>query len=54
MMNTRSKAVVLSTARTPFGKLGGGLAPLTATTLGAVALSGAIERAKSIRPKSST
>ncbi|MGB8520394.1 MAG: acetyl-CoA C-acyltransferase, partial [Candidatus Tumulicola sp.] len=46
MMKTSSKAVVLSTARTPFGKLGGGLAPLTATTLGAVALSGAIERAK--------
>ena len=33
-------------ARTPFGKLGGGLAPLNATTLGAVALAGAIERAK--------
>jgi acetyl-CoA C-acetyltransferase len=45
-MSTNSKAVVLSTARTPFGKLGGGLAPLNATTLGAVALVGAIERAK--------
>ncbi len=33
-------------ARTPFGKLGGALAPLSATTLGAVALTGAIERAK--------
>ncbi len=44
-MNSQpSKTVVLSTARTPFGKLGGGLAPLTATTLGAVALTAAIER----------
>jgi acetyl-CoA C-acetyltransferase len=33
-------------ARTPFGKLGGALAPLNATTLGAVALNAAIERAK--------
>lgn len=46
MISSNSKAVVLSTARTPFGKLGGGLAPLNATTLGAVALAGAIERAK--------
>src|SRR5579863_6499566 len=46
MISSNSKAVVLSTARTPFGKLGGGLAPLNATTLGAVALVGAIERAK--------
>jgi acetyl-CoA C-acetyltransferase len=45
-MNTNSKAVVLGIARTPFGKLGGGLAPLTATTLGAIALTGAIERSK--------
>ncbi|MGA8534205.1 MAG: hypothetical protein WB615_08885 [Candidatus Tumulicola sp.] len=45
MTSTNSKAVVLSTARTPFGKLGGGLAPLNATTLGAIALLGAIERA---------
>src|SRR5580658_1925211 len=40
-----SKAVVLGLARTPFGKLGGALAPLSATTLGAVALTAAIERA---------
>jgi acetyl-CoA C-acetyltransferase len=33
-------------ARTPFGKLGGALAPLSATTLGAVALTAAIERSK--------
>jgi acetyl-CoA C-acetyltransferase len=45
MNSTSSKAVVLSTARTPFGKLGGALAPLEATTLGAVALAAAIERA---------
>lgn len=44
-MNRNSKAVVLATARTPFGRLGGGLASLDATTLGAVALAGAIERA---------
>ncbi len=44
-MNTaNSKTVVLATARTPFGKLGGGLAPLSATTLGAVAMAAAIER----------
>jgi acetyl-CoA C-acetyltransferase len=46
MTSTNSKAVVLSMARTPFGKLGGALAPLNATTLGAIALVGAIERAK--------
>jgi acetyl-CoA C-acetyltransferase len=45
MTSMNSKAVVLSTARTPFGKLGGGLAPLNATTLGAIALTAAIERA---------
>ncbi|HEV2261907.1 MAG TPA: thiolase family protein [Candidatus Rubrimentiphilum sp.] len=39
-----SKAVVLGMARTPFGRLGGGLAPLEATTLGAVALVNALER----------
>src|SRR5580698_3053799 len=44
-MKKDSKAVVLGLARTPFGKLGGALAPLSATTLGAVALTAAIERA---------
>ncbi|MDQ2864994.1 MAG: thiolase family protein [Candidatus Eremiobacteraeota bacterium] len=39
-----SSTVVLSTARTPFGKLGGALASLDATTLGAVALLAALER----------
>jgi acetyl-CoA C-acetyltransferase len=46
MADMSSKTVVLGIARTPFGKLGGALAPLSATTLGAVALTGAIERAK--------
>lgn len=45
-MMTNSKAVIIGMARTPFGKLGGALAPLSATTLGAVALTGAIERSK--------
>ncbi len=40
-----SNAVVLSTARTPFGKLGGALSSLEATTLGALALIGALRRA---------
>ena len=40
-----SKTVILSTARTPFGKMGGGLAPLDATDLGAKAISEALERA---------
>ncbi len=37
--------VVLSTARTPFGRLGGALASLTATTLGGDAIRNAIARA---------
>jgi acetyl-CoA C-acetyltransferase len=40
-----SQTVVLSLARTPFGKLNGALAPLDATTLGAAALVGALQRA---------
>jgi acetyl-CoA C-acetyltransferase len=39
------RTVVLSSARTPFGKLGGGLSSLPATTLGAVALVAALDRA---------
>lgn len=39
-----SKAVVLAMARTPFGRLGGTLSPLEATTLGAAAVVAAIER----------
>ena len=42
----QSKTVVLSTARTPFGKLGGALASLSATTLGGEAIRAAVERAK--------
>ena len=39
------KTVILSAARTPIGKLGGGLASLDATELGARAISAALERA---------
>lgn len=44
MADMDSQTVVLSLARTPFGKLGGALASLDATTLGAAALVGALER----------
>jgi acetyl-CoA C-acetyltransferase len=40
----KSKTVVLSTARTPFGKLGGALGSLSATTLGGEAIRAAVER----------
>jgi acetyl-CoA C-acetyltransferase len=40
-----SQSVILSTARTPFGKMGGALASLDATDLGGHAISGALERA---------
>ncbi|MBV8245456.1 MAG: acetyl-CoA C-acyltransferase [Candidatus Eremiobacteraeota bacterium] len=40
-----SKAVVLGTARTPFGRLGGAISNVPATSLGAAALAGALERA---------
>jgi acetyl-CoA C-acetyltransferase len=40
-----SKTVILGTARTPIGKLGGGLASLDAPTLGGVAMQAALERA---------
>jgi acetyl-CoA C-acetyltransferase len=40
------KTVILSTARTPFGKMGGGLAPLDATDLGGTAISEALNRAE--------
>ena len=45
MTSLNPKAVVLGTARTPFGRLGGTLSPLEATTLGAAAVVAAIERA---------
>lgn len=40
------KTVILSVARTPIGKLGGVLASVDATTLGATAISAALERAE--------
>ncbi|MFL5827551.1 MAG: acetyl-CoA C-acetyltransferase [Thermoleophilaceae bacterium] len=40
------KTVILGTARTPFGKLGGGLSSLDATELGGTAIAGALERAE--------
>jgi len=40
------KTVILSAARTPIGKLGGGLSTLDATTLGATAITAALERAE--------
>jgi len=39
------KTVILGTARTPIGKMGGGLASLDATELGALAIGAALERA---------
>jgi acetyl-CoA C-acetyltransferase len=41
-----SKTVILGTARTPFGKMGGALAPLDATELGGKAIESALERAE--------
>lgn len=40
-----AKTVILGTARTPIGKLGGGLAGVDATELGATAIRAALERA---------
>ena len=39
------KTVILGAARTPIGKLGGGLSTIDATELGATAISAALERA---------
>jgi acetyl-CoA C-acetyltransferase len=39
-----SKTVILGSARTPIGKMGGGLSTLQATELGAVAIEAALER----------
>ncbi len=44
------KTVILGTARTPIGKLGGGLSSLDATELGATAIECALERA-SVEPE---
>ncbi|MFL5839969.1 MAG: acetyl-CoA C-acetyltransferase [Thermoleophilaceae bacterium] len=40
------KTVILGTARTPFGKMGGALASLDAIELGGTAIAGALERAE--------
>jgi acetyl-CoA C-acetyltransferase len=40
------KTVILGTARTPFGRLGGGLASLDATDLGGTVIAAALERAE--------
>src|SRR3954453_11669392 len=40
------KTVILGTARTPFGKMGGALASVEATELGGTAIRGALERAE--------
>ncbi len=45
MTDTSRQAVVVSAARTPIGKFLGGLAPLTAPELGAIAIRAAVERA---------
>ncbi len=39
-----ARSVIVSAVRTPFGRLGGGLAPLSATELGAIAIRAALER----------
>ena len=41
-----AKTVILGAARTPFGKMGGALAPLDATDLGGTAIAAALERAE--------
>jgi acetyl-CoA C-acetyltransferase len=41
----KSRAVILGAARTPFGRLGGALASLSATALGAAAIRAGLERA---------
>jgi acetyl-CoA C-acetyltransferase len=41
-----ASTVILGTARTPFGKMGGGLASLDATDLGAKAITAALERSE--------
>ena len=44
-MTTNNHPVILGTARTPFGKFGGGLAPLSAIELGAIVMREAMQRA---------
>jgi acetyl-CoA C-acetyltransferase len=40
-----NRSVIVSAVRTPFGRLGGGLASISATELGAIAIRAALERA---------
>jgi len=40
-----ARSVIVSAVRTPFGRLGGGLAKLPATELGSAAMRSALERA---------
>jgi acetyl-CoA C-acetyltransferase len=40
-----TRSVIVSAVRTPFGRLGGGLAPYPSTELGAIAIRAALERA---------
>ncbi len=44
MAGNGNRSVILGTARTPFGKMGGGLASLDATDLGGIAIKEALER----------
>ena len=46
MAGNGNRTVILGTARTPWGKMGGGLASLEATDLGGEAISAALERAE--------
>ena len=45
MTDTSRQAVIVSAARTPIGKFLGGLSPLSAPELGAIAIRAAVERA---------
>ena len=44
-LNGMAGAVIVSAIRTPFGRVGGGLAELPATELGAIAIRTGLERA---------
>jgi len=46
MSDTSRQAVIVAAARTPIGKFLGGLSPLAAPELGAIAIRAAIERSK--------
>ena len=46
MTDTKRQAVIVSAVRTPIGKFLGGLAPLSAPELGAIAIRAAVERAR--------